>query len=54
VAGREQALLLEALRFLGQNPPPELAGCSCAALLEWGVAHFKPLNHSAQDNELVF
>jgi glutamyl-Q tRNA(Asp) synthetase len=54
VAGREQVLLLEALRFLGHNPPPGLAGYSCNALLEWGVAHFKPLNHSVQDGELVF
>jgi glutamyl-Q tRNA(Asp) synthetase len=42
VAGREQALLLEALRFLGQNPPPELAGSPCGVILEWGVANFEP------------
>jgi len=42
VAGREQALLLDALRFLGQNPPPELAGSPCGAILEWGVANFEP------------
>ena len=44
LAGREQALLLAVLRFLGQNPPQELAGCSCCVILEWGVTHFIPLN----------
>jgi glutamyl-Q tRNA(Asp) synthetase len=43
VAGREPALLLAALRFLGMNPPAELAGYPCRAILEWGVAHFNPL-----------
>lgn len=41
LAGREQELLLATLRFLGQNPPPELAGCSCSAILQWGMSHFK-------------
>jgi glutamyl-Q tRNA(Asp) synthetase len=41
VAGRERALLFDALRFLGQNPPPELAGSPCGKILEWGVAHFE-------------
>ena len=41
VAGREQALLLDALRFLGQNPPPELAGYSCSVILEWSVTNFE-------------
>ena len=43
VAGREQALLLAVLRFLGLTPPTELAAYSCSALLEWGVTHFIPL-----------
>ena len=41
VAGREQTLLFDALRFLGQSPPPELAGYSCSAILEWGVINFE-------------
>lgn len=40
VAGREDILLLETLRFLGQSPPPELSGCSCGDILEWGIRHF--------------
>ncbi|MSN25927.1 MAG: tRNA glutamyl-Q(34) synthetase GluQRS [Geobacter sp.] len=38
--GREGQLLLAVLRFLGQNPPPELYGSGCAELLEWGIAGF--------------
>jgi glutamyl-Q tRNA(Asp) synthetase len=41
VSGRERTVLLEALRFLGQNPPPELAQTSCSTILEWAVAHFE-------------
>ena len=44
VADREEILLLEVLRFLGENPPPELAGYSCSAILQWGVDHFKTGN----------
>lgn len=40
LAGNEQSLLLSSLRFLGQNPPPELSGHSCCDILEWNVAHF--------------
>jgi len=43
VSGREQSLLLAVLRFLGQSPLPELAACSCSDILEWGAAHFEPL-----------
>ncbi len=43
VAGREQTLLLDVLRFLGLHPPRELAGCSCNTILEWGVVNFMPL-----------
>ncbi len=42
VAGREQVLLLAALRFLGQKPPPELSGEPCSAILQWGSDHFRP------------
>ena len=44
VADREEILLLEVLRFLGENPPPELSGYSCSAILQWGVDHFKSGN----------
>jgi glutamyl-Q tRNA(Asp) synthetase len=43
LGGREQGLLLATLRFLGQTPPPELAGCSCSTILQWGITHFNPL-----------
>lgn len=38
--GKEGALLLAALRFLGQTPPQCLAGASCGEILEWGVSAF--------------
>ncbi len=41
VAGREGELLVAALRFLGQNPPPELAGEPCSHILRWGTDHFQ-------------
>ena len=34
------ALLLSALRFLGQSPPAALAGASPGEVLQWGVANF--------------
>lgn len=54
LAGREEGLLLAILRFLGQNPPPELAGYSCSAILQWGITHFKPLQLPAQGGSLLF
>ena len=36
------ALLLSALRFLGQNPPPSLDGASPREVLLWGVSCFDP------------
>jgi glutamyl-Q tRNA(Asp) synthetase len=36
------ALLLSALRFLGQSPPPALEGASPREILQWGVASFDP------------
>lgn len=54
VAGREQALLCAALRFLGQRPPPDLSGFPCSAILEWGVARFEPLQLPAQGSALLF
>ena len=38
--GNESALLLAVLRFLGQNPPADLAGSGCQDVLEWGVSCF--------------
>lgn len=52
LAGREQALLIAVLRFLGHPPPPELAVCSCNAILEWGVTHFTPLKLPDQGRTL--
>jgi glutamyl-Q tRNA(Asp) synthetase len=33
-------LLIEALRFLGQEPPAYLTGAPCEEILAWAVAHF--------------
>ncbi len=52
VAGRERTLLFAVLRFLGQNPPAELAECSCSAILEWGVTHFSRLHLPASGGVL--
>jgi len=46
-AGRDLAkegglLLVSALRFLGQSPPPALADASPGEVLHWGVANFDP------------
>jgi glutamyl-Q tRNA(Asp) synthetase len=38
--GREGALLLAVFRFLGQLPPGELVGASCAEILQWGSTYF--------------
>ncbi len=35
-------LLFDALRFLGQDPPPSLRGAACAEILSWAVDHFSP------------
>ena len=43
VVGREGELLRKILCFLGQNPPPGLAGCSNEEILAWGVTCFDPL-----------
>ena len=50
---REPTLLLAALGFLGQNPPPDLAACSCRTILEWGVSHFTPLRLPAHNGALT-
>lgn len=43
VAGKERSLLVAVLRFLGQEPPAELAEYSCRVILEWGATHFRLL-----------
>ena len=53
VAGKESALLLDTLRFLGLNPPPELRKYSCNVILEWGITHFKPSKLPAHSALLV-
>lgn len=40
MAGRQGDLLLAILTFLGQNPPAELAGAACTAILDWAVRNF--------------
>jgi len=40
LAGEGGALLLSALRFLGQSPPPALEGAAPGEVLQWGVASF--------------
>jgi glutamyl-Q tRNA(Asp) synthetase len=46
-AGRDLSLdggelVAAALRFLGQDPPAELAGASAKEVLSWGTVHFDP------------
>jgi len=42
LAQRGGALLLAALRFLGQLPPLSFYGAPCAEILSWAVAHLNP------------
>jgi glutamyl-Q tRNA(Asp) synthetase len=57
-AGRESELLLAVLRFLGQDPPEELAGCMCSEILQWGVEWFDlrkvPSHGGASDSLMPF
>jgi len=41
LAAEAGGLLLDALRFLGQEPPRGLHGAPCAEILAWGVQHFE-------------
>jgi glutamyl-Q tRNA(Asp) synthetase len=50
--GREGALLLAAIRFLGQEPPKELAGAQCGEILQWGIVHFDASRIPATGGEL--
>jgi glutamyl-Q tRNA(Asp) synthetase len=51
--GKEGALLLEVLRFLGQNPPHGMAGTPCDEILRWGVGCFDVARLPASGGELV-
>ncbi len=50
--GRERALLLAVLRFLGLDPPRELAGAACGEILGWGIGHFDPARIPLAGGEL--
>jgi glutamyl-Q tRNA(Asp) synthetase len=51
-AGREPSLLLAVLRFLGLNPPVELAEYDCHTILQWGVTNFELKRIPAQGSVL--
>lgn len=51
--GREGALLLAVLRFLGQDPPKGLAGADCGEILQWGVDNFDVRRIPASGGELA-
>lgn len=42
LAAEGHLLLIEALRFLGQDPPPSLRDATCAEVLSWAAGHFSP------------
>jgi glutamyl-Q tRNA(Asp) synthetase len=51
--GREGALLLAVLRFLGLEPPEELVGATCAEMLRWGASNFNVKRIPASAGELL-
>lgn len=51
--GKEGALLLAVLRFLGQEPPRELAGAGCGEILRWGAENFEVKRIPAAGGELL-
>jgi glutamyl-Q tRNA(Asp) synthetase len=51
--GKESALLLGVLRFLGQNPPRGMAGAPCNEILRWGAGCFDVARLPASGGELV-
>jgi glutamyl-Q tRNA(Asp) synthetase len=51
--GKEGALLLGVLRFLGQNPPHGMAGAPCDEILRWGAGCFDVARLPAVGGELV-
>jgi glutamyl-Q tRNA(Asp) synthetase len=50
--GREGELLFAVLCFLGQMPPVELTGASCAEILQWGTVHFDTTQIPISSGEL--
>lgn len=50
--GQKEQLLLSVLRFLGQNPPPELSGATCPEILAWGVSCFDTSRIPIQGGDL--
>ena len=53
LAGREQLLLLAVLRFLGLNPPRELAGYPCHTILQWAIIHFSAIHLPARGGTIA-
>jgi glutamyl-Q tRNA(Asp) synthetase len=51
--GKESALLLGVLRFLGQNPPHGMAGAPCDEILCWGAGCFDVARLPSSGGELV-
>lgn len=51
--GRDGALLMAVLRFLGQDPPKGLAGAGCGEILQWGVENFGAQRIPEAGGELV-
>lgn len=51
--GKEGELLVDVLRFLGQNPPPEFCGASCDEILRWSAGCFDIACLPATGGELV-
>jgi glutamyl-Q tRNA(Asp) synthetase len=51
--GKESALLLGVLRFLGQNPPHGMSGAPCDEILRWGAGCFDVARLPAAGGELV-
>jgi glutamyl-Q tRNA(Asp) synthetase len=51
--GKEGALLLGVLRFLGLNPPRGMAGAPCDEILRWGAGSFDVARLPAKGGELV-
>lgn len=51
--GRDGALLMAVLCFLGQDPPKGLAGAGCGEILQWGVENFDAQRIPEAGGELV-
>lgn len=51
--GKEGALLLGIMRFLGQDPPQQLIGAACREILAWGVEHLDAKRIPAVGGDLV-